>query len=193
MWKQTEHYKQFDDYIKTVNGSYPNKEVIAGVYVRHSVEVPVVQSVHHIMERAIDSYAKGKVNGVLIFSAVWLSREETKRERWDALDLPQFLGRLYYQYLGEGTGRVLDAKTKKPIKNALVSVNRRVNGKLLLTTRKLTNERGEYTFGGWAGNSKTERVDYEVTAASESFKPRTMRVGLRPSASVKFADAFLKQ
>src|SRR4030095_13754573 len=48
MWKQTEHYKQFDDYLATVNRSYPNKEVIAGVYVRHSVQVPVVASVHHI-------------------------------------------------------------------------------------------------------------------------------------------------
>src|SRR5688572_3974677 len=76
MWKQTEHYKQFDEYLETVNRSYPNKEVIAGVYVRHSLEVPVVASVHHIMERAIDLYAKGRINGLLIFYAIWLSREE---------------------------------------------------------------------------------------------------------------------
>ena len=148
--------------------------------------VPVVASVHHIMERAIDSYAKGRINGLLIFSAVWLSREEITRERWDELALPQFLGRLYYPFLGEGRGRVVDAKTKKPIRNALVSVSRLVGGKQLLTTRKFTDERGEYHFGGWAGNGKKERVDYEIRIKSDSFKPRTMRVRLRAAESMQF-------
>ena len=191
MWKQSEHYKQFDHYMETIDRLYPNKEVIVGAYVRHSREVPVVASVHHIIERAIDLYAKGKVNGLLIFSAIWLSREETKRERWDELALPQFLGRVYYPFLGEGTGRVVDAKTKKPISNALVSVKRLVDGRLLTTTRKLTDERGEYQFGGWAGNGKQERVDYEISIERKSFKPRTMRVRLRAGESLKFADARL--
>ena len=193
MWKQSEHYKQFDDYLDTVNRLYPNKEVIAGVYVLHSREVPVVPSVHHIIERSIDSYAKGRVNGLLIFSAIWLSREETKRERWDELALPQFLGRVYYPFLGEGRGRVVDPKTKKPIVNALVSVNRIVGGERLLTTRKLTNERGEYSFGGWAGNGKRDRVNYEIRIESASFKPHTMRVSLRAQESVNFADARMKR
>jgi hypothetical protein len=192
MWKQTEHYKQFDDYMTTVSRLYPNKEVISGVYVRHSLEVPIVPSVHHIMERSIDLYAQGKVNGLLIFSAVWLARKELKRERWDELALPQFLGRLYYPFLGEGTGRVVDAKTKKPIKGALVSVTRMVDGKGLLTTRKLTDERGEYQFGGWAGNGKGKSVVYEIKIESMQFKTQTMRVNLRASKSVKFADARLK-
>lgn len=192
MWKQTENYKNFDDYLDTVNRSYPNKEVVAGVYVRHSRQVPVVASVHHIMERAIDSYAKGKINGLLIFSAVWLAREESTRERWDELALPQFLGRVYYPFLGEGRGRVVDAKTKQPIRNALVSVSRLVGGKQLLTTRKLTDERGEYHFGGWAGNGKKERVDYEIRIKSVSFKPRTMRVRLRAAESINFTDARLQ-
>ena len=190
MWKQSEHYKQFDDYMNTVSRSYPNKEVIAGVYVRHSREVPVVASVHHIMERAVDLYAKGRINGLLIFSAIFLSREECKRDRWDELALPQFLGRVYYPFLGEGTGWVVDAKTKKPIKNALVSVSRLVGGKLLLTTRKLTDEQGKYSFGGWAGKGK-ERADYEIKIESDSFKPNTMRVRLRPDKSIKFVDARL--
>jgi len=192
IWKQSEHYKQFDDYLETVNRTYPNKEVIAGVYVRHSREIPVVPSVHHIIERTIDLYAKGKVNGLLIFSAIWLSREESKQERWDELALPQLLGRVYYPFLGEGTGRVVDGKTKKPVRNALVSVTRIVGGKALLTTRKLTDELGKYHFGGWAGNGKKERVDYEIRIESDSFKPRTMRVHLRADESMSFADADLK-
>jgi hypothetical protein len=193
MWKQSEHYKQFDNYMETVNRMFPNKEVIAGAYVRHSREVPVVQSVHHIMERAIDLYDKGRINGLLIFSAVWLSREETKRERWDELALPQFLGRVYYPFLGEGKGRVVDAKTKMPIKNALVSVRRIVGGKQLLTTRKLTDEQGEYQFGGWAGKSKNNRVDYQISIESDSFKPLSMRVRLRADESMSFPDASLKR
>jgi len=192
IWKQSEHYKQFDDYLETVNRLYPNKEVIAGVYVLNSKETPIVPSVHHIIERTIDLYAKGKVNGLLIFSAIWLSREESKRERWDELALPQLLGRVYYPFLGEGTGRVVDAKTKKPVSNALVSVRRLVVGKLLPTTRKLTNERGEYHFGGWAGNGKKERVAYEIRIERESFKPSTMRVRLRAGESINLGDARLK-
>jgi hypothetical protein len=193
MWKQSDHYKQFDDYLETINRTYPNKEVVAGVYVRHSREIPVVPSVHHIIERAIDQYAQGRINGLLIFSAIWLAREECKRERWDELALPQFLGRTYYPFLGEGSGRVVNAKTNKPIRNALVSVWRLVGGKQLLATRKLSDERGVYHFGGWAGNDKKERVAYEIRIESDSFKARTMRVQLRARQSIKFADARLKQ
>jgi hypothetical protein len=193
MWKQSEHYRQFDEYMEAVNRLFPNKEVLAGVYVRHSREVPVAPSVHHILGRAIDLYAKGRVNGLLIFSAIWLSREECKRERWDELALPQFLGRVYYPFLGEGSGRVVDAKTKKPIVNALVSVGRVVGGKLLLTTRKLTDGRGNYHFGGWAGDGIKERADYEIKVESDSFKPRTMRVRLRAGESISFADARLRR
>lgn len=191
MWKQTEHYKHFDDYMTTVDRLYPGKEVISGVYVRHSREVPVVPSVHHIMERAIDLYAKGRINGLLIFSAIWLSREETKPERWSELALPQFLGRLYYPFLGEGKGLVVDARTNKPIKGALVSVSRMADGKLLPATRKLTNERGEYHFGGWAGNNK-KQVDYEIKIENVPFRTHIMRVNLRANQSVNFADARLR-
>ena len=102
MWKQTEHYKQFDDYLETVSRLYPNKDVIAGVYVRHSRQVPIAASVHHIIERAIDLYAKGRVNGLLIFSAICLCA----RNQTGALGGPRsasILGRLYYP-LGEGMG-----------------------------------------------------------------------------------------
>ena len=121
-----------------------------------------------------------------------MSRERVSRERWDELALPQLLGRVYYRFLGEGTGRVVDAKTKEPIRNALVSVTRLVGGKLLPTTRKLTDERGEYHFGGWAGTGKKERVDYEIKIESESFKPSTMRVRLRAGESINLGDARLK-
>jgi hypothetical protein len=192
IWKQSENYKNFDEYLDTVNRSYPNKDVIAGVYVLSSRAVPTVASVHHIMERAIDAYAKGKINGLLIFSAIWLSREKTKKERWDELALPQFLGTVYYPFLAEGKGKVIDARSKKPIRDALVSVSRLVNGQKLLTTKKLTDEQGEYDFGGWSGTAKVPAT-YEITIQSNSYKPTVMRVQLRAEQRVSFADARLKR
>lgn len=192
-WKQTENHERFDANIETLQMKYPNEEIIAGVYVFNGAQTPTRASVHHIIERSIDLFAKGKVNGLLIFSAVWMSRERSKRERWDELALPQFLGRVYYSFLGEGTGRVVDAKTKKPIANALITVTRFANGKPLLTTRKFTDEKGEYRFGGWAGKDKKERVNYEIKTESDSFKPRIMNVKLRAGESVRFVDVRLKK
>ena len=123
-WKQNEHHQNFDDNIEKLRKNYPDKEIIAGVYVFNGAQTPTPASVHHIIERTIDFYAKGQIQGLLIFSAIWMSREKTSPERWRELALPQFLGRVYYPFLGEAAGRVIDAKTKKPIKNALVTVTR---------------------------------------------------------------------
>jgi hypothetical protein len=192
IWKQNENYRQFDRYIETVRKTYPGKEIIVGVYVFNGAAAMTAASMHYIIERAIDLYAQGSVNSLLVFSAVWMSREKISRERWDELGLPQLLRRTYYPFLGEAKGRVVDAKTKKPIRNALVSVSRLVGGKQLLTARKLTDERGEYRFGGWTGNDKNKRVDYEVRVESEAFTPQTMRVRLRANQSTSFDNARLK-
>jgi hypothetical protein len=193
IYRQSENYKNFDAYLDTVSQAYPNKEVIAGVYLRNSEEVPVVSSVHHIIERAIDSYAKGRVNGLLIFSGLWLSREGTKKERWDELVLPQFLGRIYYPHLGQGKGRVVDAKTHAPVKDALVSVDRLAGGKKLLTARKLTDQGGEYEFGGWAGAEAKGRATYQIKIESSGYKTGVTRVTLRAGQRVSFPDARLKR
>lgn len=193
MWKHSEHYKQFDAYMETVGRLYPNKEIIAGVYVRHSRETPVAASVHHVIERGIDLYARGKLNGLLIFSAIWLSREESTRERWRELALPQFLGRVYYPFLGEGAGRVVDAKTKKPIADALITVNRFAGEKSLPVTRKFTDAKGEYRFGGWAGKNEKERAGYEIRIESDSYKPQILRVKLRAGESSRLTEIGLKR
>jgi hypothetical protein len=192
-WKQTEHYRNFDNYIKTVHRLYPSKDVIAGVYVRHSVETPNVASVHHMMERAIDLYAQGEINGMLIFSAVWLAQKDLTRERWEELGLPVFLSRKYYKFLGEGIGRIVDAKTKKPVPHVVVTVNRLIDGKVLNTTRKLTDEHGKYRFGGWAGKHAGKPVNYEITVGTASFKPQAMKVKLRAGKSRRFSDVLLRK
>lgn len=190
-WRQTEHHKNFDSYIETVRHRFPGKEIIAGVYVFNGRETPTPTSVHHIIERAIDLYSLGKVNGLLIFSAVWMSREKSSRERWNELDLPQLLGRVYYPHLGDATGRVVDAKTKEPIAKAIVTVNRIVGGKRLLVARKFTDERGAYRFGGWVGKGTNERASYEIKIENALFKPKVIKVKLRAGESIKFAEAKL--
>ena len=192
VWRQNENYKNFDSYIEKLRGNYPGKEIIAGFYVFSSKETATPAGVHYLIERAVDSYAEGKINGLLLFSAIWLSREKIQRERWDELALPQTLSRIYYPFLGEGSGRVVDAKTKKPVENALVAVTRLAGGKPLLVARKFTDADGRYRFGGWAGKNEKERVDYQVKIESSSFKPRIMKVKLRAGEKLNLADARLR-
>ena len=171
-WKQSEHYTQFDENIDTVHRLYPNKDVIAGVYVRHSREVPSANSVRNMIEHAVQRYDQGSISGVLLFSAIWLSREESKRERWEELALPQLLDRVYYSHLGERRGRVVDAKTGGPVENAVVSVFRLAGGTRQLITRKRTDGTGEYRFGGWAGSSK-KGAAYRIEIRTPVYETRT--------------------
>lgn len=193
VWKQTENHNNFESYIETLKKNYPNKEIIAGVYVFNGAQTPTAASVHHIIERAIDFYAKGQINGLLIFSAVWMSRERSSPERWRDLSLAQFLGRVYYPFLGEAVGRVVDAKTKKPIANALVTVTRFVGGKSLPAARKFTGGKGEYRFGGWTGKNEKDRAGYGIRIESDSYKTKIVRVKLRPSESLRLTEIGLKR
>jgi len=193
IWKQNQNYKKFDDYLETIRKDYPSKEILTGIYIFNSGQTPTPESIRYMFEQAVNQYAEGKINSLIFFSAIWLSREKITPERWNELDIPGLLNRTYYPFLGEGKGRVVDARTKLPIKNALVTVSRIVNGKRLLTARKVTDERGEYRFGGWAGRNKKERVDYEIKIESDSLKTQIMNVKLRAGESVNFADTRLKK
>lgn len=190
IWKQSENYKIFDDYIETIRQKFPNKEIISGAYVFNGAETPTPASVHHIIERTVDFYAKGRINGLLIFSAVWMSREKSERERWDRLALPQFLGRVYYPFLGEAAGRVVDAETKKPIENALVAVTRVSDEKPLLAARKFTDEKGEYRFGAWAGE---KGLVYQIKVEKPLYKNKRQSVRLQAGESLKLADVSLRK
>jgi hypothetical protein len=191
VWKQNENYLQFDNYIETVRKTYPGKEIIPGVYVFNGT-VMTPAGVHHIIERTVELYAQGRISGLLIFSAIWMSREKITRERWEELNLPQTLGRVYYPFLGAGTGRVVDAKTGKPVKDALVSVTRVTGAKGLLVARKLTRDDGEYGFGAWAGRAGGKKIVYEIKAAKPSYKSRLIRVRLRVGETLPLADARLQ-
>ena len=191
IWKQNENHKNYDSYLETVRKDYPNKEILSGVYIFNSGQTPTPESIHYMFEHAVNQYAEGKINSLILFGAIWLSRERITPERWKELDIANLLNRAYYPFLGEGKGRVMDSKTKLPVKNALVTVSRIVNGKSLLTARKSTDERGEYRFGGWAGQDKNERVSYEIKIEGGERKAKVMR-RLRAGETTRFADVRLK-
>lgn len=193
IWTQNENYQKFEDYIETVRSRFPGKEILAGVYIFNGKETATAESVQHIIGQSVDLYAKEKISGLLMFSAIWMSREKITRKRWDELALSQSLGRVYYPFLGEGHGRVVDARTGKPIKDALVTVRRVSGEKPLLITRKSTGETGAYRFGAWAGRKNDKSLVYEIKVEKSLYKNRVSRVRLRAGDSLQFADVRLKQ
>ena len=192
VWKQTENYKNYDDYIDTIRKTFPGKDVISGVYIFNSAQTPPAESIRYIMDHAIDLYDKGKINGLLVFSAIWLSREKSTRERWNDLALPEFLGREYYPFLGEGRGRVIDAKTKRPVDHAIVSIYRFAGGLPLLIARKFTNANGEFDFGAWVAKDKKGKTKFEVKVAGSNGVKGDTFVTLSSGKSVKLSNIAVK-
>ncbi len=193
MTRQNENYLQWDCILDSLRKKYPDKDIIAGVYLfkgRNRTFRP--NTVHHVINRAIDLYTKGRVNGLLMFGAIWMSREKIDRKRWAELDLPRFLNRVYYRHLGVGAGRVIDKKTKQPIKNALVTVVRKIGNKRLAVSRKYTDGEGRYAFGGWAGGGNFPDTRFEITAKKNSFS-KVLKTRLRARETVEFKDIDLRQ
>lgn len=192
VWKQTENYKNYDSYIDTIRKTFPGKDVISGVYIFNSAQTPPAESIRYILDHAIDLYDQGKINGLLVFSAIWLSRERSTRERWNDLALPEFLGREYYPFLGEGRGRVINAKTKKPIDHAIVSVYRFAGGMPLLVARKFTDANGEFDFGAWVAKDKKGKAKFEVKVAGPNGAKSNSFVTLRSGKNVKLSNIAVK-
>jgi hypothetical protein len=191
MHLQNENYKSLTSYISTINQTYPGKHIIVGVYIKSSREQMTPESVHYMLQTSIDMYNEGSINGVLIFSAPWLTQQYISAERWDSLAIPPLLDSLYYPHLGEASGTVTDARTGKPISDAIVTVRRASGTTQLIVTRKSTQSSGEYDFGAWVGTSSP--IVYEIEAEKASYKPETIDVELQPGEKILLPDIQLKQ
>jgi hypothetical protein len=196
IWKQNENYANYAEYIDRLRKNYPGKEIVSGVYIFNSGQTPTAASIHSMIETATGLYSKGKINGLLFFSAIWLSREKITRERWNDLALPKLLDRVYYSHLGGASVKVVDAQTKLPVKGAVVTASRNAGGQNLLVARKLTNDKGEFTFGGWAapGSSKysievskdgSSAVAALTLKAGKQIKPKPIRLPVNTRPLVK--------
>ncbi len=192
VWKQTEHHKLLDEYLGIINKTYPGKEIISGVYVFNGGQTPTAKSVQYLIKRNTELYAEGKINGLLMFSPIWMGREKMTRKRWNELALPKTLNSVYYPFLGSGSGRVVDGESGKPISKALVTVFRKAGNKRLLVSRKLTDEDGRYAFGGWAGGKNYPETVFEIKADKNS-SSEIVNVRLRAGKKVQFKDMRLKK
>ena len=191
MHHQNENYKNFDDYLSIVKQIYPSKDIIVGVYFKNSLEQMTPQSIQYMIQNSINLYDKGEIGGVLLFSAPWLTQQYITPQRWDSLAIPPFLDSLYYPYLGEATGTVVDAQTGDPVANALVIVQRlTVMGNQIVST-KFTSSDGQYSFGGWAGENS--HSSYKIEVEKASYQPETFAVQLQSGMQIVLPKIQLKQ
>ncbi len=190
MHHQNENYTNLDQYISTVKQNYPGKGIIVGVYFKNSLEQMTPVSIKYMIQNSISMYDQGDIGGVLLFSAPWLTQQYITQQRWDSLAIPPFLDSLYYPNLGEATGTVIDARTGNPVANALVSVQRLTAKNTQLVSRKFTSNEGEYSFGGWAGESNGS--SYEVEVAKAPYQPETFDIELQPGMQIVLPNIQLK-
>ncbi|MCL5030875.1 MAG: T9SS type A sorting domain-containing protein [Bacteroidetes bacterium] len=187
---QNEDYKQFDNYINTIKQIYPGKKIIAGVYINNSHELMTPQGIHYVIQRSIDLYDNGSINGVLIFSAPWLTQQYITRARWDSLAIPPLLDSVYYPYLGEAAGKVIDAKSGQPIQHALVTIQRLYSENPIIVSKKFTQNTGEYNFGAWAG--KDSSIAYEIRVEDSTYESKTIDVELLPGKKITLPEIQLQ-
>ena len=190
IWKQSEHYAQFDAYLDRLNTILPGRAIVPGVYVFNSGETPSVESVHALLNRDLQLYDEGRVNGPLIFSPIWLSRAHMSRERWDLLGLPALLDRVYYPQLGEASGRVVDV-AGRPVSNAVVTVLRRVNGVTQVVGRKATGASGRFRFGVWVGTGGAPRGVIDVRAVKDGRSSSAARASFAAGRTAHVQDLVL--
>ncbi len=166
MGDQNTNYTNLDSYINDIHSNlYPGKKIILGIYVSKWASP---DGIKYMLQRSFDQYDKGKISGVLLFAGVWLTEPNITQARWDSLAIPPLLDSLYYPYLGEGTGKVLDTGGN-PIAGARVTIERIINGDTIIAAEKYTDSNGNYTFAGWAG--KDSAVNYEVNVHAALYSP----------------------
>ncbi len=184
---QNESYKKFDSDIKIIKKNYPGKTIFPGVYVyNNKAKYLSPESIRYLVNRTIDLYNKGEVNGLLVFSPVWFSKDMISKDEWMKLALPRFLDSVYYPYLGEAEGKVIDRRTGKPIEKMIITVSRTVNKKNFIVAKKLTNNLGEYNFGAWA--DKNNSGIYEIRFEKPLYKTKTIYVKLIAGHEVVLPD-----
>jgi len=172
------NYSNLNKYIDDINTFiYPGKNIIQGIYITGNPP----DIIHNMLQKSFDLYDLGKISGVLLFAGEWLTEPYITQARWDSLAIPPLLDSLYYPYLGEAIGKVVDSGGH-PISHALITVERIINGDTIVVAGKYTQSNGEYTFGGWAG--KDSVINYEVNVQAPSFARTTVDVQLQDQKAI---------
>jgi len=188
---QSAYYEQLDSNLTDIKTNiYPNKKIITGIYFDNShYNGMSPQSINYLFQRSIDLYDQGKISGTLLFSGAWITEQFITQARWDSLALPQLFDSLYYPYMGEGNGRVVDAGGY-PITHALVTVDRIINGDTIVVAEKYTQSNGGYDFSSWAG--KDSLINYEVSISASTSAEASINVTLQAQKDITLPDITLQ-
>lgn len=165
-------YTQIDSDISQLRFYWPNKDILIGIYIKNSYlgwTDPV--GVHYMLKHSLDSYDDGNINGITIFAGVYLVKNLMPLNQWKAFALSDWLDSLYYPYLGEAQGKLLECDSGKSLNNAFVQVfcKGRVSGDILMRSRQKTDSTGNYHFGLWAGNRNTDSTYYWIIAEKNGY------------------------
>ncbi len=192
LWCATQNadYQNYDNYVNIVKKNYPGKDIIAGIYILNSIEAMTPESIHFLYRKDIDLYNNGNISDIYTFAAIWLTQQYITQTRWDSLAIPPLLDSVYYPYLGEASGKVIDAQTGQAVQNALVTIRRINSQNPLIVSQKFTKSSGGYDFGAWSG--KDSIISYQISVEDSSFKSNSIDVQLQAGKEIVLPDIKLQ-
>ncbi len=185
-YSQNIDYTNYANNVNIVEKNYPGKEIIGGLYISAGLNQMTPQSIQSLYQTEINLYDQGNISDVLTFAAIWLTQQYITQSRWDSLAIPPLLDTVYYPYLGEASGKIIDGQTNIPIQNALVTVQRYTNSGPITIAEKYTASTGAYDFGAWAG--KDSLINYRVKVEDSSYATQYMNVQLQAGQNIDLPD-----
>ena len=165
-------YKSLEKDIDAIRLNIPHKDIQLGIYLKNShLGWTNDSSVRYLLQHAINSYDDGLINGITLFAGPYLNKQNISLPQWNLFALPRLLDSIYYPYLSEATGQLIDCNTNLAMQNINVEIYSRgkLSGDVLLRSRQNTDSLGKYSCGLWTGNRNTDSTYYWVVAAHEGY------------------------
>jgi hypothetical protein len=135
---------------------------------------------YELLNQSIDLYDRAEIEGFFLFAGSVL--EQMNSTMWERWDIPSHLDDNYFPFLGTATVTVEDRSTRKPVPNATAVVLYNGVAGQVHVTRKVTNELGHFSFGGWAGQA--EPSFHTATVLVEGYETLSARVEVQARKTV---------
>ena len=188
-------YLDMDSDISRVRANFPNKDVIIAIFLDNSAIGGWADSsgVHYLLSHTLNRYDDGDINGITIFAAYYLLKDNIQLDHWNGFALPHWLDSLYYPYLGEGMGKVYDCNSGNTLSGASVRVfcKGRLTGDTLMRSYQRSDSHGQYQCGLWAGNRNTDSTYYYLIAEKSGYITDTLGFWIKRQDTTQIPDVFL--